>query len=606
MEFAPTSDQMPRVMRSPATPHPGNFESFLHIRAKVIRSLLLQSRSDVYDSRNRFTPSGTLTKTIDRELVRQALSSLSIPQDEDLDGTGDVSCKLNLIVPCPEPGCHCRNERCTGCRIIFTAALVTLEPDVLFKLLQTLCTEFCDSDLPFRPGAAQGKIIEIVRLLGASADLFFHWRCRLQAPYIEFRTINSRDQSPTVIEDGLTLPWVTRQAAVLPVNESTPYDGQSSSVYEISIHQGYCSPAVEGTNFALKEFHEDQLPLRLRGAIDPFLDEFRINLAIPRNDHIVPLLAAFKHRDKSYLLFPWAQEGNLRDLWAKYSPPGVEEEKGQQQARWYSTDWLLNQAWGLADALAVTHGRLGTYTLPSHEANPPQSYSDTRRQFVLHADIKPDNILCFHEDEPPSVHPVLKLADFGLALKSESDSNFSREMLVPVRSYRAPEFDVHDTDQPLDLKSDVWSLGCVFSELVTWSLSGVIGLNKHIDDRATPLKTSPAQVTEDTFFEINKTRYPQRPWSMFIPKFESSMSSFGLLSETKHSLEWRSSRLLAYCQLKKAVTDHFDILRRSCLSDDRVRHFLDLIQREMLEVDPRRRASSERVCDVLRDLRNSD
>merc|ERR1712048_1128605 len=76
---------------------------------------------------------------------------------------------------------------------------------------------------------------------------------------------------------------------------------------------------------------------------------------------------------------------------------------------------------------------------------------------VLHRDLKPQNLLINREG-------ALKLADFGLA----------RAFGIPVRSYthevvtlwyRAP--DVLMGSRKYSTPVDIWSVGCIFSEMVT-------------------------------------------------------------------------------------------------------------------------------------------
>ena len=82
---------------------------------------------------------------------------------------------------------------------------------------------------------------------------------------------------------------------------------------------------------------------------------------------------------------------------------------------------------------------------------------------LIHRDIKPANILI---DENCQV----KICDFGFATpefeidqKSGSKRKRSLSPHVQARNYRAPE--VILTQKEYDSKIDVWSLGCVFSEL---------------------------------------------------------------------------------------------------------------------------------------------
>jgi serine/threonine protein kinase len=76
---------------------------------------------------------------------------------------------------------------------------------------------------------------------------------------------------------------------------------------------------------------------------------------------------------------------------------------------------------------------------------------------IMHRDLKPNNLLWFrHQNDR-----AMKVCDFGISkIYCKNDYN-SHEVVTPL--YRAPELLFRWNDY--DLKSDIWSLGCVFYEL---------------------------------------------------------------------------------------------------------------------------------------------
>ncbi|ETN99975.1 Protein kinase domain containing protein [Reticulomyxa filosa] len=77
---------------------------------------------------------------------------------------------------------------------------------------------------------------------------------------------------------------------------------------------------------------------------------------------------------------------------------------------------------------------------------------------IIHRDIKPSNLLINLKD----CH--LKICDFGLSRPYEWNTDEMTEYVV-TRWYRAPEIMLGN--RHYDYSVDVWSLGCVFAELIT-------------------------------------------------------------------------------------------------------------------------------------------
>lgn len=380
---------------------------------------------------------------------------------------------------CPEQSqcSRCGRGNCTGRRIIF-ATLVWIARQDLVPFLLEPRPQVCDSDLPFRDTKTKEtqttwprEFLEQMTLI--DRQLFDQVQLQLRSPFLEL--IWPQDTTELTVEDAVTLPWTSFRA----VRMSSP--GTPSEVGEVQIHpdhhalvslsalslyllhcnQGdmkghmmfYCLAdhrvGVQQGHvnlFALKVFENNRI------GTAAFKSEFRAYQKMHKHDKITPLLAAFRHKQRFCLVFPWAHGGNLEEFWASHT---MDEQ--------YSVEWVMRESLELADGLATLHGftgsgNIGNSTFASSAA-------------LLHADIKPTNILCFQIEGKQTLS--LKLADFGLSREVNPDSKLDSNSLLQTKTYRAPEQDV---EQEVSLKSDVWSLGCLFLEFITWCLVGSQGV----------------------------------------------------------------------------------------------------------------------------------
>ncbi len=82
---------------------------------------------------------------------------------------------------------------------------------------------------------------------------------------------------------------------------------------------------------------------------------------------------------------------------------------------------------------------------------------------IVHRDIKPSNFLLTHKDN----RLIVKLTDFGLAIRNESDAEFritKDKTTVGTVDYMSPE-QARDS-RSADIRSDIYSLGCTFYHML--------------------------------------------------------------------------------------------------------------------------------------------
>lgn len=111
---------------------------------------------------------------------------------------------------------------------------------------------------------------------------------------------------------------------------------------------------------------------------------------------------------------------------------------------------LISPTMGLADALHYSM-QIADALAAAHAAG------------VVHRDVKPANIMI-------TPRGIVKLLDFGLAKLTEPDADSSDRptsrlgMVIGTPSYMSPE---QAAGKPVDWRSDIFSFGCVFYEMVT-------------------------------------------------------------------------------------------------------------------------------------------
>jgi serine/threonine protein kinase len=209
----------------------------------------------------------------------------------------------------------------------------------------------------------------------------------------------------------------------------------------------------------------------------------------PGHKHLIRLRLAFQYGTSYYLLFNWAH-GNLVDLWRQTPNPTASP---------HFLRWLIRQCLGIADGLRKIH--LHRSWSNAKFLNGSTHLEDTDKNRGRHGDIKPENILCFKTDEHQYHHLVV--SDFGLTRfhRPETVDCVPREKVRGLsRTYRSPEF---DTQPYISQAYDMWGLGCLYLEFISWFLVGYQKTREVFQSQRVEEDIPPATFfAEDKFFNL--------------------------------------------------------------------------------------------------------
>ena len=293
-----------------------------------------------------------------------------------------------------------------------------------------------------------------------------------------------------------------------------------------------------------------------------------------KHPHLIPLILSYELEDlagKFKLVFPLAK-GDMRVLW------GEDPEDNRHSAL-----WILEQCYGISDALSVVHQDHKT-NIREWENNPNMPH------FGRHGDIKPDNILIFEKQGGTGSNgPHMVLSDFGLG-------NFhrlvSRSRVDPRKTpnsptYRAPEFDVkRDRGWSITRRADIWNLACTFLELLTWYIMGKDAVQNTFANRR---EYEPMHITRDQL--VRGERYGV-PSEGVVGLFEDIF--FQIIEDAQAEDD--------PARVKPSVTDWIEELSNHSRCSKELKEFLYYIRAHMMEIDPNKRAQAHGVARFLRSL----
>ena len=183
------------------------------------------------------------------------------------------------------------------------------------------------------------------------------------------------------------------------------------------------------------------------------------------HDHIIKLLASYSFRGKHHFLFHWADK-DLRRYW----------EDSEQPPKLTSVmmEWSLRQMRGLASGLDAIHNCpipvVDQVESTIRLASSRKGSLDVRWH---HGDLKPENIIWFSGGSKDDMG-VFKISDFGTASfrTSSSQGDVTTRRPCGTLTYEPPD---RWLGSEISQSYDLWSLGCVFSEFITWMLMGSEG-----------------------------------------------------------------------------------------------------------------------------------
>ncbi|KAI1375790.1 kinase-like protein [Hypoxylon crocopeplum] len=222
-----------------------------------------------------------------------------------------------------------------------------------------------------------------------------------------------------------------------------------------------------------------------------------------RSENILETFGSLQLDEGTFSLFMPLAECDLRVWMRNNAPPILESEKAD----------ILKCASGLADGLEFLHSEIRD--------------RDGNRMVCYHMDLKPANILIFRDDRKPD-QLIWKISDFGMSrvrvLHTPRDTDrdlgslFQRrgdEMTISgtvnrrfVGTYLAPES--QESMRKMNEKSDIWSLGCVISAVLTYLGEGQAGVDEYSEARANGSSRSGAG-NSDWFFLLPTTFAPPKP-----------------------------------------------------------------------------------------------
>ncbi|KUJ07851.1 kinase-like protein [Mollisia scopiformis] len=368
---------------------------------------------------------------------------------------------------------------------------------------------------------------------GKEYDSFMDYQSYMLSPFFKLRQKNIvpfydlyRNTVLPFIEDG---------------EKNRRREGHHGNVWRVKIHPAHHDFNMDnhGKNpyFAVKSLNsENDEGNGFKGEVNAWAK----SVGTTGHRHLVQLLATWRQRGRWHLLFPWAV-GNLRDYWITNKPPNTDPECVQ---------WIAKQCLGVAEGLRKIH-RTGS-------EDPNSDHHD----WGIHGDIKPENILLFDDSE--DTLGILAICDFGFTRFHSRETRSNAKPEGCTGTYRAPEYDMK---RGISRLYDMWTLGCLYLEFITWYLTGYEGVDRFSVERK---RADSEVIPADKFFEC-------------INLHEEGMR--GVI-------------------IKPCVLDWIRYLRTLEHCSNLLHDFLDVIEKDLLVIDTHFRQTCGMTVQKLREIRD--
>jgi hypothetical protein len=178
-------------------------------------------------------------------------------------------------------------------------------------------------------------------------------------------------------------------------------------------------------------------------------------------------------------------------------------------APYFAMEYVRGES--LGDRLAK-HGPLPWEEALEHVIETTRALLDAHQRGIVHRDVKPSNLLLAPVGPQRAGKAVVKVADFGLAV----ETGHRQETPVGSPSYAAPE---QLAGKPHDHRSDIYSLGVTFHELLSGalpfeadSLAELVHLHENAPRPAIAPERAPWKLRR-LITEMMDPRPTERPWT---------------------------------------------------------------------------------------------